>query len=90
MVTDMKYESLLVHHWTGLFSTRLNSSMNQSMNDAVLDRLMSYLSNRSLSLRFGNSFSSQAVFFCGIHHGSILGPLLFRGANHVYHIDLHC
>ena len=37
----------------------------------------SYLSNRSFLVNLGNNFSQSRSIFCGVHKGSILGPLLF-------------
>ena len=36
-----------------------------------------YLSKKSILVNLGNSFSKPASVFCGVHQGSVLGPLLF-------------
>lgn len=50
--------------WVGLGST-------------TLQLIRSYLSERTLSIVFGNTYSSSTHLNCGVPQGSILGRLLF-------------
>ncbi len=47
------------------------------IRDVALDWFISYLSNRSFSITFGDASSSRAPLFCGVPQGSVFGPLLF-------------
>ena len=47
------------------------------IDDVVLMWIMSYLSNRSFSVKINNSSSSTGSLIFGVPQGSLLGPILF-------------
>ena len=66
---------LIAPCWRGLLIRCLKKHVG--ISDVALDWFISYLWNRSFSVRFGEASSSCAPLFWGVPQGSILGPLLF-------------
>ena len=48
-----------------------------SFSKQVIDWFKSFLSNRTLKVKIGGTFSDEGKLTCGVPQGSILGPLLF-------------
>jgi Reverse transcriptase (RNA-dependent DNA polymerase) len=47
------------------------------LNGTVLNWFESYLVGRRQQVRIGSSLSLLRTMFCGVPHGSVLGPILF-------------
>ena len=75
---------------TGMILIDLQEAFDTIDHDVLLQKLYaigfskrtvnwfkSYLSNRSFKVNLGNNFSQPASVSCGVHEGSILGPILF-------------
>ena len=55
------------------------------INGVIKDWFSLYLSNKTQTVSLGSVISEMHTGFCGVHQGSVLGPLLFL----IYIYDFH-